>query len=407
MQENKSRYKLRSITSQLPLGFSSGLGLPITGTALQAWLKNEGIGIKEIGLTNLIGLPYTFKFLWAPLFDRYSPVFLGRRRGWMITLQIFLVAAVFALSFCSPSENLQLLTIMAVSVAFLSASQDIVLDAFRRDSVEDKSQGLAASLFTTGYRLAMIAGGPLAIAYAPDIGWSMVYKILSGLFSIGILATLFSSEPDAPKISVNILEVYKEPLKEFFSRTCVIEILLFLLLYKLPDAFAASLNTPFLLDIGFTNKEVGFVGKVANVSGAILGALFGGTLMIKLGLFRALLYFGILQSISILGFSFLAYIGADPSLLFGISFVEYFTGGMGTTALVSLLAVLCKKEYSATQYALLSSLVAVPRVIFSSSSGFIAESIGWVWFYIFCTSLSIPGLLLLLRWHSWEVEGEK
>ena len=359
-----------------------------------------GVDLRAIGIFSLVGLPYTLKFLWSPLMDRYVPPLFGRRRGWIILTQIGIMLGIVLMSFGSPNEDLLFFGIVALMVAFMSASQDIVADAYRTDILREQERGLGAAVFVTGYRIAMLVGGALALILSDQIGWRNTYIIMAGLMIIGIVAAFFGNESDnniAPHKSLQ--DAVWGPLQNFFSRKGAIVMLILIVLYKLCDAYAGTMTTPFLIrGVGFTATDVGTINKGLGLISVIFGAMAGGTLMVRLGLFRSLLIFGILQALSNLSFMALALAGKSYGMLiFAVAF-ENFSGGMGTASFISLLMALCNQRYSATQYALLSSLSALGRTFLAPTSGYLVESVGWAAFFIITAVSAVPGLWLLCRY---------
>ncbi|WP_137936538.1 MFS transporter [Chitinivorax sp. B] len=494
------------------LGFASGLPIALTGQAMQAWLTVDGIDIATIGFLSLVGLPYTFKFLWAPLMDRFEPPLLGRRRGWLVITQLALAGALALLSAHPPKADTTLFALIAVGVAFLSASQDVVIDAYRTDVLKPNERGFGSSLSVFGYRLAMILSGGISLIWvdaAQGFGWSwpQVYSLMSGIMLaaaavsllalpsvpdsatpprtiahhdvIGFLAVLLAvvagyqltshigpvlakqllSSLVTPDPATNGLpanakkwadlislmfgiaitlplgwmaaklarfETLNQSLASYFSQPGAAAFLLFIILYKLGDAFAGSLTTPFLIKgMGFSTAEVGVVNKVIGIWLTIIGALIGGLLMTWLGLFRSLMLFGVLQLVSNFGFYLVAVLGkgawgsfelppfdwvivslkqaseVDYLLLSAVA-VENITGGMGTSAFVAFLMALCNQRFTATQYALLSAFAAVGRVWVGPLSGVLSESIGWPNFFVLSVVLAVPGLVMLV-WLRQEV----
>lgn len=381
------------------LGFSSGLPLALSSGTLQAWLAVDGVDIKTIGLFSLVGLPYTLKFLWSPLMDRYVPPFLDRRRGWIVLTQLMLIAGITCMALISPVQAPFVAAAIALFIAFSSASQDIVIDAYRTDVLAEKERGLGAAVFVMGYRIAMILSGAIALIMADQIGWRLTYLTMAALMSIGIIASLFSPAPDATILPPrSIGEAVWGPLKDFFTRPGALRFLLLIVLYKLCDAYAGALLSPFLIrGVGFSLTEVGTINKLFGFASLIIGGFIGGTMMITLGLFRALMIFGVLQAISILSFAALAWVGKSyPLMIFAVA-LENMTGGMGTAAFVSLLMALCNQRFSATQYALLSSIAALGRTFISPTSGFLAETIGWTGYFLFAAFTVMPALFILWR----------
>jgi PAT family beta-lactamase induction signal transducer AmpG len=388
------------------MGFASGLPLLLTISVLQAWMTDEGVDLGVIGLMALVGLPYTLKFLWAPLLDRYVPPFLGRRRGWLAVIQVLLMAAVAALGLTDPSASPWLVALAAFFVTFFSASQDIVLDAYRREDLSDEQLGLGSSLFVNGYRLGMLLASGGGLILADHIPFSQVYFIMAGCLGVGLVTTLAAREPEASLGTPQSLkEAVVEPFVEYFSRSGVwwgVMVLAFILLYKIGDSMAAAMTTPFYLEIGFSKTEIGAVVKLFGFWATIAGGLAGGVIMLRLGINKSLWIFGFLQAISTAGFAALAVAGPVVAGLAAVVAFENLSGGMGTAAYVAFMAVLTNKRFTATQYALLSSLMGVPRVMASAPTGFLAEALGWQGFFIFCTLVAAPGMFLLTKFAPWR-----
>ncbi len=393
----------RRLAVMLPIGFASGLPLALSSGTLQAWLTVDGVDIRTIGLFSLVGIPYTLKFFWSPVMDRFLPPWLGRRRGWMVLTQGALVLGISAMAFTCPSSAPMLMACFALMVAFSSASQDIVIDAYRTDLLEEKERGFGVALSVTGYRLAMIVSGALALILSDRIGWQNTYILMAGIMSLGILSTVIGPEPrlslSPPK---SMADAIVGPLKEFLSRPAAISMLVLIVLYKLGDAFAGTLTTAFLIrGVGFSPTDVGAINKGFGLVATIVGALFGGGLMTKIGLFGALMLFGILQAVSNLSFMVLAWIGKSYCAMVAAVGFENITGGMGTAAFVAFLMAMCDRRFTATQYALLSALAALGRVFVGPPSGFLVTSVGWPHFFLITTLTALPGLALLwwLRKH--------
>lgn len=385
------------------LGISSGIPLLVTGSTLQAWMTDEGIDLAVIGLFSLVGLPYTFKFLWAPVMDRYVPPFFDRRRGWILTSQVLLIMAIGSFFFVRPSQYPWIVAFLAMLVSFFSASQDIVIDAYRREILRDEELGLGSSLAVNGYRIGMLISGAFALLLADSISWNLVYLLLASSLFIGIITTLLAANIKERIVPPQTLrEAVIEPFTDYFKRKGAVEILAFILLYKIGDIMANTMLTPFILKMGFTKIDLATIAKTFGMAATIAGGLLGGVFILQLGLFNALWIFGILQAISTLSFSALAYAGKYHSILIFTVTFENLTSGMGISAFTAFMASLCNKRFTATQYALLSSLMGIPRVIVSSPTGLLAERLGWVYFFIFCTLIAIPGLIFLLRYNSWQ-----
>ena len=389
----------RRVATILFLGFSSGLPLALSGGTLQAWLTVEGVDIKTIGLFTLVGLPYTLKFLWSPLLDRFAfPVF-GRRRGWILMFQALLLIIIFMMSMMSPAKAPWFLAFLAFGLAFASSSQDIVVDAYRAEVLREKERGLGAAVSVTGYRIAMLISGALALILSEIIGWRSTYMIMAGLMFVGMTAAWLGPEPEDPGVPPSTLqEAVSGPLVEFFSRKGAWAMLALIVLYKLGDAFAGSLTTSFLIrGVGFSVGEVGAINKGMGLAATIIGALFGGALMARLGLYCSLLLYGVLQAVSNLSFMVLAMLGKSyPMLVFTIGF-ENLAGGMGTAAFVAFLMALCNHNFTATQFALLSALASLGRVFVGPTSGFLVDEFGWLLFFGVTFLTAIPGLVLLWR----------
>ncbi len=385
----------RRMTLALVLGFSSGLPLLLTGSLLQAWMVDARVELQTIGLFALVGLPYTLKFLWAPLMDRYVPA-LGRRRGWLLIWQLALTASIVAIAFADPSRQLAWLALAALLLSFFSASQDIVIDAFRRETLADDEQGMGASLYVGGYRLGMLlaSGGGLILADLVDFRW--VYLIMAAAMSIGILATLLAEEPETGEaVPTTLKAAVIDPFREYFTRHHALAILLFIFLYKVGDTMAGQMTTPLYLDIGFSKTEIGTIVKLFGFWATIGGTLAGGILVMRLGLLRSLLGFGILQAVSTAGFIWLHQAGQQTHALAIVVSFENFSAGLGTAAFVGFIASLTDKRFTATQFALLTSFMGMPRVFAAAPTGYLAETLGWDGFFLLCTVVALPGLLLI------------
>ncbi|MBU4582359.1 MAG: AmpG family muropeptide MFS transporter [Proteobacteria bacterium] len=392
----------RRMLVSLIMGFSCGLPLLLTITVLQAWMKEEGVDLTVIGMMALVGFPYTVKFLWAPFFDRYIPHFLGRRRGWLIMAQVALMTAIAALGLTDPEFNPWMVAFVAFLVTFFSASQDIVVDAYRREDLAEEELGLGSALYVNGYRTGMLlaSGGGLILSdYMP---FSTVYLIMAFCMLPGIVTTMLTPEPEMISVPRTFKEAVMGPLIDYFTRKNAILMLAFILLYKIGDTMAGAMTTPFFLDIGFSKTEIGAVVKLFGFWATVGGTLLGGMVMLSLGINRALWVFGFLQALSTAGFAILARIGYSLPLLSGVIAFENLTAGMGTAAYVAFMASITNKKFTATQYALLSSLMGVPRVVASAPTGFLAKHLGWESFFIACVLIAIPGILLLLKFAPWS-----
>lgn len=383
----------------LVLGFASGLPLALTGGTLQAWATLDGVSLQSIGFLTLIGSAYTLKFLWAPFVDRYAFPVLGRRRGWILITQLALAAAIAAMGLYSPGDHLMPLALLAVIVAFLSATQDIAFDAYSTDVLRSEERAAGAAVKVLGYRLAMIVSGGLALVLADQwLGWHNTYFLMGAFMALCVIATLLAPEPEVVANAPRSLAVaVVEPLAEFFRRKGAVTILLLIVLYKLGDAFAGALSTTFLLrGAGFTGTEVGAVNKVFGLAATIVGALAGGGIMARLGLYRSLMVFGMLQAVSNFGYWLLAVTPPHLYSMASIIVLENLCGGLGTAAFVALLMALCKHEFSATQFALLSALSAVGRTYLAGPlTPPLVEWLGWPGFFVITVFIALPGLVLL------------
>ncbi len=387
----------RRIAAVALLGFASGMPLALTSGTLQAWMAVEGVDLKTIGIFSLVGLPYAFKFFWAPLLDRYALPFLGRRRGWILCSQFILMGLIILLGLSSPNETPLLVALIALFLTFTSASQDIVIDAYRTDVLREKERGLGVAVSVTGYRIAMLVSGALALILAGFLGWRLTYLLMAGLMTVGMLATFFGPEPEevvSPPQSLK--EAVSGPLTEFFERPAAWAFLALIILYKIGDAFAGSLTTAFLIrGPGFSIGEVGAINKGLGLVATIVGALYGGIMLARLGLYRSLMIFGILQAVSNLSFMVLAYFGKVYSMMVIAVAFENLSGGMGTAAFVAFLMALCDQRYTATQFALLSALASLGRIFVGPPSGYLSHEVGWVIFFFITFLAALPGLVLL------------
>lgn len=398
LQDYLTVFSSKKMAIMLLLGFSSGLPLALTSGTLQAWLTVSGVDLKTIGLYSLIGIPYTVKFLWSPFMDRFIPPFLDRRRGWIALCQIVLAVLIALIGFQDPQRAALSIATLALFTAFASASQDIVIDAYRTDLLSSNERGLGSAIFVTGYRIGMLISGAFAMILSDIIGWHNTYLVMSALMAFNLLSTFIAPTPSEKESAPKTLqEAVWGPLKDFFSRNYAIVFLFAIILYKLGDAYAGTLTTAFLIrGVGFSPTDVGAINKGFGLIALILGAMAGGTLMVKMRLFNALLIFGIFQAVSNLSFILLDIYGKNYEIMiFTIAF-ENFTAGMGTAAFVALLMSLCNAKYSATQYALLSSLASLGRVFVAPTSGYVVSVTGWSVFFFITFLSAIPGLIILM-----------
>jgi PAT family beta-lactamase induction signal transducer AmpG len=391
-------------------GLASGLPLYILIQLVPAWLRTEGVGLKEIGFFTLVQLPYTWKFVWAPLLDRYS-LPLGRRRGWMLLSQLVVLFAVGWLGYWQPVDNLPAIAWLCVLIAFFSATQDVALDAYRRELLPDKELGLGNSIHVQAYRISGLLPAALSLILADHLPWSWVFIITGGYMIIGVVMTLSIREAiSTPVRPRSLREAVVDPWKDFIGRSNwsgALLILGFIFLYKLGDSMATALSTPFYIDLGFTLSEIGIVAKNAALWPSIIGGLMGGVLMLKIGINRALWLFGVVQLVTILGFALLASLGNNLPMLVLVIALEYLGVGLGTAAFTAFIARATNPVYAATQFAMFTALTAVPRTVSSAVSGVIVEWIGWVDFFLLCTVLALPGMLLLLKVAPWHDKPAK
>lgn len=395
------------------LGFSSGLPLYLLLQLLPAWLRTEGLDLKTIAAFAFIQLPYTWKFIWSPLMDRYNLIApLGRRRSWMLVTQIALLAAMVAYGFYQPALNITSIAVVSTLLAFFSASQDIVVDAYRRELLDNHELGLGNSIHVNAYRIAGLVPGSLALILADHLPWSAVFWIVAAFMLPGIITTLLISEPRTSAAPKTLYASVVEPFREFISRQgwkSAAWVLLFILLYKLGDSMATALATPFYIDMGFSKTDIGAIAKGSGLTMQIAGAFIGGVWMLKLGINRGLWVFGLVQAVTILGFAWMAHAGpfdsigvAERGMLGVVIGLEAFGVGLGTAAYVAYMARETNPAYTATQLALFTSLSAVPRSIFNALTGSMVETLGWESFFYVCTLLAIPGMLLLFKVAPWS-----
>jgi PAT family beta-lactamase induction signal transducer AmpG len=391
-------------------GFSSGLPLYILIQLMPAWLRTEGINLKTIGFFSLIGIPYTCKFLWAPLMDGYVPPLLGRRRGWMLITQFLLLVSIGLIGLHHPTDNVWVIAWMGTAIAFFGASQDIVLDAYRRELLPDQELGLGNSIHVQAYRASTLVPGALALVLKDHMSWHAVFNIVASFMLVGMILTLCIREIPVKYLPPRHLRgIVVEPFRDFFRRFGLLaglQILMFMFFYKLGDNMATALTTPFYIDMGFSLTEIGSIAKVAGLGATIVGGLIGGLLMVKIGINRGLWVFGILQWIAIIGFIVMAKAGHNTALLFVVVAMESFAMGMGAAALTAFMARITNPVFAATQFALLTAIMAVPRTFTNAATGILVEQLGWANFYMLCLLLSVPGMLLLLRVAPWNEEPQ-
>ena len=418
-----ARLRLRDIVSNgrvaaaLTLGFASGLPFNLSQGTLQAWLATLDVDLKTIGWLTLVGVPYTFKFLWAPLLDRFVPPFLGRRRGWIVLFQAAIAVATAALGLTAAREAIYALASLALLLAFLSASQDVVIDAYRTDTLRAPERGIGSTATQLGWRIATLISGALALVLSGYVGWRVTYLLMAVLMGATVLLTFLAPEPERQVLPPRTLRAaVVEPLGELLGRPGAIALLGLVVLYKFGDAFALSLSTAFLIKgVGFTAAQVGAVAKTTGIIATITGTLLGGLAYVRLGLFRALLVFGVLQAATNLLYSWLALAGRDLEVMVIAVGFDNLAGGMGAAAFGAFLMALCDTRFSAFQFALLSALSALARSFLGPLAGALVEgarfsgtlfglplvsielpALGWARFFVLTFSCALPGLLLLV-----------
>jgi len=390
------------------LGFSSGFPFYVIREVLKAWLTDANIDLGTIGLFSAVALPYTWKFVWSPAMDGITLPFLGRRRGWMLLTQLGLLILIGTMGQINPAKSLKMMAVVAFSIAVFSASQDIVLDAFRREYLTDEELGLGTGIWMNAWRFGMFASTGTAFFLADRIGYPAVHLVLCVMMGIGIMTTLLVSEPETGvRPPQSLQETVVEPFREFFSRGGAWWVLAFILLYKLGDNMAGAMNIPFILKMGFTKQEYFVIVKGVGMLALFGGAFLGGIVMIRLGIANSLWVFGILQAVSTAGFALLVVFGKNQILLSGIVAFEFLATGLGQAAYASYMAIQTNKRFTATQYAMMTSLMAIPGTVAASVTGYMAEYLGWVVFYIVCSLVALPGLLLLLRIAPWGSRNEE
>lgn len=384
------------------LGFSSGFPFYVIREVLKAWLTDANVDLGTIGLFSAVALPYTWKFVWSPAMDGITLPFLGRRKGWMLVTQIGLLLLIAGLGQFDPTKSLKMMAVVAFAIAVFSASQDIVLDAFRREYLTDEELGLGTGIWMNAWRFGMFAATGTAFFLADSIGYPAVHLVLSMMMGLGIVTTLLVSEPATGSTPPRTLEeTVVEPFREFFSRGGAWWVLAFILLYKIGDNMAGAMNIPFILKMGFTKQEYFVIVKGIGMLALFGGAFLGGIIMIRLGIANSLWFFGLLQAVSTACFALLVVFGKSQLLLGGIVAFEFLATGLGQAAYASYMAVQTNKRFTATQYAMMTSLMAVPGTAAAALTGYMVEFLGWSGFYIACALAALPGMLLLLRVAPW------
>lgn len=388
------------------LGFGSGLPLLLTDSTLKLWLRSVHVDITTIGFFALVQLPYSLKFLWAPLLDRFVPVLLGRRRGWLLITQALLAGIMAAMAYGDPAGHLKLLAGLAIGLAFISASQDTVTDAWRTEILPKDRQALGTAVHVSVYRVAMVIATTGAVLIAARWGWRAAYLTMAGLMLLSLVGTLLADEPDLDRPPRSLREAVVEPFAAFLSRPGIWAALAFIVLYKVGDQLATSLTGPYFLDKGFSLTAIGLMSKGVGIPGLILGGFLSGWWMEKWPLRRGLLVCGVFQIASTLSLLLPSLLGPKLSVLalsIGLENIGY---GMGVTVFMTLMMRLCDRHYTATQFALLSSLAALARTVLASPAGLVVKHAGWATFFLICAVAAIPGLVMLLWWDRWGVPEE-
>jgi PAT family beta-lactamase induction signal transducer AmpG len=392
------------------MGFFGGLPLLLTITILQAWLTREAVSLTTIGLFGLVGLPYATKFLWAPLLDRFQPLALGRRRGWLLLSQLGVIGSILLLGMQSPATAIWPVVIASYLLTFFSATQDIVIDAYRRESLADSEQGLAASFYTYGYRIGMLVAGSGGLIIAGTFGYRVVYVVMAAVMTLSLIVTLVAAEPaESTPRPRTLVDSFVGPFVEFFTRSGrfrveALLLLIFIIAYKLGDNLGTHMATAFYLGVGFQEAEVGWA-RFLGTAALLAGVFVGGGLVLRLGIFWSLLVIGVLQGLSTACFAILTAVGPALDWLAVIISFEELSAGMGTTALIAFMAALTDKRFTATQFALLSALANAPRAFLVAPSGYFATVLGWPAFFVTCALVALPGLALLLYLRGWISQG--
>ncbi len=389
------------------LGFASGLPLLLTGGTLKTWLAREHVDISTIGYFSWVGMAYSLKFLWSPLLDRFTLFKIGRRRSWMLVTQGLLMASIYYLGTLNPLQNLTTMAAMAVLIAFFSATQDIAIDAYRRELLSNEELGLGSSLGIYGYRIALLLSGGAGIGLVGSeiwpITWGQLYYIMAGCMIVGVLTTLFAPEPkvDSPPPRT-LMEAIVDPFSEFLRRPGAWFILLFVFMFKLGDALSGALLNPFYVEMGFSNADIGLIAKTFGLMSSLVGLFFGGLVIYYIGIYRSLWIFGVLQGLSTAAFALLTHTGPQAWALATVVVFEDVSSGMGSAAFVAFLGALSNKKYTATQYAILSSIATLGRNFFSGFTGDMVKSLGWGPFFYVCAIIAIPGLLMLIGMRKYQ-----
>ncbi|GIL17574.1 MAG: AmpG family muropeptide MFS transporter [Oligoflexia bacterium] len=378
----------------LLMGFASGLPFLLVGRTLQAWMTEDGVDLKTVGFFTLATIPVSFKFVWAPLLDRFQ-LPLGRRRGWLLFSQLVLGLVLIGISTLNPKVSLEFLVGLVVLASFFSANQDIVVDAYRRETLSDADLGIGSTFYVYGYRVAMWISGGLALILAQSSGWRSVYFAMGIIMLLNILVTLWANEPVAESTPKNFREMVIEPFSEFLKRKGAYLVIAFVLLYKVGDNIAGNMLTPYYLKMGYSKAEIGWIAKTLSFPFVLIASFIGGALVKRLGIVPSLWAFGILQALSTVSFSLLNHLEHNNVALASVILFEDISSAMGSAAFIAFMSSLTNKRFSATQYALLTSLMNIPARVIPAFSGVLAESLGWTGFFVLCSLVALPGLLLI------------
>ena len=388
------------------LGLASGMPLYVLYQLVPAWLRFEGVDLSTIGLFALLTIPYNWKFMWAPFIDRFRVPFLGRRKGWILLTQVLLLFSIAGFGGIDPNVNIRPVIWMVLATAFFSATQDIVIDGYRRELLPDNELGLGNSIHVNAYRISSLVPGSLALILSDSLPWSVVFPIVAAFMLVGIIATLFFPETSDDVLApASMRAAIVDPFVEFFTRDSfkhAVLVLLFIVLYKLGDNMATALQTPFFIDLGYSGTDIGLVAKFANLGASIVGGFVGGIIMLKISINRALWLFGVVQMATILGYAWLSITDTNLVALFLATSFEYFGVGLGTAAITAFIAAQTDKRFSVTQLALLLSFVTLARTFTSAAAGFIIEAVGYFNFFLLCFVLAIPGMALLYWVAPWS-----
>lgn len=396
----------------LALGFSSGLPLLMTGGTLKTWLAREGVDISTIGYFSWVGLAYSLKFLWAPFLDRFDLLGMGRRRSWMLGTQVVLALAIFGMGLMTPMDSVAQMAALAVLIAFFGATQDIAVDAYRREICKDEELGLGASMGMYGYRVAMLVSGGVGIGLVGsetvNLTWGGLYALVAACFLVGIVTTWFAPEPEVAGgvLPKSIVSAFIDPFREYLSRDGALIVLAFVFLFKLGDALGGAMLSPFYVQMGYSNQDIGLIAKTVGLASSLGGLFLGGLIIMKMGIYRSLWIFGVLQALSTAGFALITFVGPQKWALAATVIFEDVSAGMGNAAFVAFIASVCNRRYTATQFAILSSVATLGRTFFSGFSGDMVKALDWANFFFLCGLIAIPGMIMLYKMKDYQSAPE-